>query len=134
MLPDTYSTGKPLKLHLESASAQNTFTGYGEGYVSVNGARYERSVVVLPGRILADWAPSSFDALAAEHFAALTGLGLEIILLGTGGKLRFPKPEILAPLIRAGVGVEVMDLQAACRTYNILMAEGRKVAAALLLE
>ena len=123
-----------MKLHLESASAQNAFTGYGEGYVSVNGARYETSVVVLPGRILADWPPSSFEALAPEHFVALAGLDLEIILLGTGGKLRFPKPEILAPLIRAGVGVEVMDLQAACRTYNILMAEGRKVAAALLLE
>jgi uncharacterized protein len=123
-----------LKLHLESASAQNTFTGYGQGYVTVNGARYEKSVVVLPERILADWPPASFDALAPEHFALLAGLGLEILLLGTGGKLRFPKPEVIAPAIRAGVGVEVMDLQAACRTYNILMAEGRKVAAALVIE
>jgi len=121
-----------LKLHLESPSALNTFTGYGQGYVMVNGARIERSVVVLPERLLPDWPPSTFDELAPEHFAALEGLGREIVLLGTGSQQRFPRPEILLPLLRAGVGVEVMDLQAACRTYNILMAEQRKVAAALL--
>jgi uncharacterized protein len=123
-----------LKLHLESSQAQNTFTGYGEGYVTVNGARIERSVVVLPDRILHDWPPTRFDELAAEHFEMLAGLGLEVLVLGTGARLRFPRPEVLSPLIRAGVGVEVMDVQAACRTYNILMAEERKVAAALLLE
>jgi len=132
MLPDTYSTGKPLKLHLESASALNTFTGYGEGYVMVNGGRIERSVVVLPERILADWPAARFDDLMPEHFAMLAGLEREIVLLGTGSRLRFPRAEIVAPLLRAGIGVEVMDLQAACRTYNILMAEQRKVAAALL--
>jgi len=124
--------GQTLKLHLDSATALNTFTGYGEGYVVVNGERIERSVVVLPERILTDWPAASFASLAPEHFAALAALGREIILLGTGTRLRFPRPEIIHPLIRAGVGVEVMDLQAACRTYNILMAEQRKVAAALL--
>ena len=123
-----------MKLHLESAAAQNTFTGYGKGYVAVNGARFEKSIVVLPERIVDNWPASSFAALEPAHFAALAGLDREIILLGTGEKLRFPRPEIIAPLIRAGVGVEVMDLQAACRTYNILVAEGRKVAAALLIE
>jgi uncharacterized protein len=132
MLPDTYSTGKPLKLHLESAGALNSFTGYGPGYVMVNGQRIESSVIVLPERILPDWPPKAFDELAPEHFAALERLGCEIVLLGTGGQQRFPRPEILAPLLRRGVGVEVMDLRAACRTYNILMAEERKVAAALL--
>ena len=123
-----------MKLHLDSASALNTFTGYGEGYVMVNGRRIERSVVVLPERILSDWPATSFDALAAEHFSMLTDLGLEIVLLGTGKRLRFPSPEVLRPLIRTGLGVEVMDIQAACRTYNILVAEARKVAAALLFE
>ena len=123
-----------MKLHLESAGARNTFTGYGEGYVMVNGARIEKSVVVLPERIVDDWPASSFAGLKPEHFAALAGLDREIVLLGTGGTLRFPRPEIIAPLLAAGVGVEVMDLQAACRTYNILMAEERKVAAALLFE
>jgi uncharacterized protein len=121
-----------LKLHLESAGGLNAFTGYGEGYVMVNGERHARSIVVLPERIIPDWAPARFDELAAEHFAALTSLGCEIVLLGTGGRLRFPRAEITAPLVGAGIGFEVMDLPAACRTYNILMAEQRKVAAALL--
>jgi uncharacterized protein len=124
--------GQTLKLHLDPAGALNTFTGYGEGYVEVNGERIQRSVVVLPERILTEWPAASFAGLAPEHFAALAELGPEIVLLGTGARLRFPRPEIIHPLIRAGVGIEVMDLQAACRTYNILMAEQRKVAAALL--
>jgi len=123
-----------LKLHRESSQTQNTFTAYGEGYVMVNGARIERSVVVLPDRILADWPAKRFDELAAEHFEMLAGLGLEVLVLGTGPRLRFPPPQVLRPLIQTGLGVEVMDLQAACRTYNILMAEDRKVAAALLFE
>jgi uncharacterized protein len=110
------------------------FTGYGDGYVMVNGRRVERSVVVLPERILSDWPATRFDELAAEHFSMLAGFGLEIVLLGTGKRLRFPSPEVLRPLIRTGLGVEVMDIQAACRTYNILVSEARKVAAALLFE
>jgi len=122
-----------LKLHLESATAKNAITGYGEGYVMVNRQRFERSLVVLPERIISDWPATSFEALAPEHLAALAGLDLEIILLGTGARLRFPRPEIMQSLIRSGVGVEVMDVQAACRTYNILLAEERRVAAALLI-
>jgi uncharacterized protein len=122
-----------LKLHRETAAALNTFTAYGEGYVVVNDQRIEKSVVVLPERIIRDWPASNFDALTAEHIAALVGLRSEILLLGTGARLRFPSPEILRPLRDAGVGVEVMDVPAACRTYNILMAEERRIAAALLL-
>lgn len=122
-----------MKLHRESATSLNTFTGYGEGYVKVNNQRFEKSVVVLPERIVLDWPATSFDALTADHLALLVGLGREIVLLGTGARLRFPHPEILKPLIQAGIGVEVMDVQAACRTYNILMAEERRIAAALLL-
>jgi len=122
-----------LKLHLDPATTKNTITGYGEGYVMVNRQRFERSLVVLPDRILLDWPPSRFDDLAPEHLAALAGLDREIILLGTGTRLRFPRPEIMQSLMRSGVGVEVMDVQAACRTYNILLAEDRRVAAALLI-
>jgi uncharacterized protein len=121
-----------LKLHLDPQTAKNAITGYGEGYVMVNRQRFDRSLVVLPERILLDWPPSRFDELAPEHMAALAGLDREIILLGTGARLRFPRPEIVQSLIRSGVGVEVMDVQAACRTYNILLAEERRVAAALL--
>jgi len=122
-----------LKLHLEAASALYTFTGYGSGYVMVNKQRIEKSVVVLPDRIISDWAATTFEALAPEHFAALANLGREIILLGTGTQLRFPRPEIMHPILQSRIGLEVMDIQAACRTYNILLAEGRSVAAALLL-
>ena len=122
-----------MKLHLDAPRGRNAFTGYGAGYVTVNGARYERSLVVLPERLIADWPPTAFETLAASHLAALTGLGLELVLLGTGASLRFPDPEIIRPLIDARIGLEIMDVPAACRTYNILMAEERKVAAALLL-
>ena len=120
-----------MKLHQAVAAGINTFTGYGENYVAVNGARLERTSIVLPDRIL-DWNVAGFDALRAEDFQVFETLALEIVLLGTGMRQRFPHPRLTAALAKAGVGVEVMDLQAACRTYNILVAEERKVAAALL--
>lgn len=122
-----------MKLHLADAAGLNAFTAYGAGYVMVNRQRHEKSIVVLRDRIITDWAATSFEALAAAHLEALVGLGQEIILLGTGNALRFPRPEILRPLIEAGIGLEVMDVQAACRTFNILVAEERRVGAALLL-
>ena len=122
-----------MKLHASGPSGVNTITGYGEGYVMVNGERRSSSVVVLPDRV-EQWPAKSFDALSTEDFAFLGGLSAEIVLLGTGARQRFPPPQLTAELARAGVGLEVMDLQAACRTYNILVAEERKVAAALLFE
>ena len=122
-----------VKLHRSDAIGKNAITGYGEGYVMVNQARHERTVVVLPDQLVTDWAASTFEALTADHLAALLPLEAEIILIGTGPRLQFPRAEVLAPLVRARVGFEVMDVHAACRTYNILVSEERKVAAALLL-
>ena len=121
-----------LKLHLANISGINAFTGYGEGYVMVNAQRYERSLVVLPDQLVTDWRPAGFDALDPADFARLAGLAPEIVLLGTGSKIRFPRPELTRALIDARIGLEVMDIRAACRTFNILAAEERKVAAALL--
>jgi uncharacterized protein len=121
-----------MKLHLSNISGSNAFTGYGEGYVMVNRQRYERNLVVLPDRIVTDWRPAGFDQLSAEDFARLAELAPEIVLLGTGSRLRFPRPELTRALYEARIGLEVMDIQAACRTYNILAAEERKVVAALL--
>jgi uncharacterized protein len=121
-----------MKLHMTPTSA-NLFTRHGEGYVDVKNQRYEKSVVVFPDQILADWAPQSFEALAPEHFTPVLGQKPEIVLIGTGKKLRFPRPEVVRPLIDAGVGYEVMDVPALCRTYNVLVAEGRHVAAAVLM-
>lgn len=120
-----------MKLHASGPSGVNVVTAYGNDYVAVNGVRHRESLVVLPDRV-APWSARSFDALTAEDFAFLATLNAEIVLLGTGPKQRFPHPRLTAPLARAGIGVEVMDLQAASRTYNILVAEERKVAAALL--
>ncbi len=122
-----------MKLHQAGALPANSFTGYGEHYVMVNGKRHESSLVVLADQVL-DWQVKSFDALTTQDFSILQGLGVEIVLLGTGARQRFPHPRLTAALARAGIGVEVMDVQAACRTYNILVAEERKVAAALLIE
>jgi uncharacterized protein len=122
-----------VKLHATAPGPANVINAYGEGYVMVNGARHESSVIVTATEVRA-WDVSSFDKLSPEDFDVLKGIGLEIVLLGTGPKQRFPHPRLTAGLARAAVGVEVMDLQAACRTYNILVAEERKVAAALLFE
>jgi uncharacterized protein len=122
-----------VKLHYAGAGTVNAFTGYGEGYVAVNGERHEKSVVVLPDRVF-EWSAKSFAALSATDFSVFDSLQIDILLLGTGPKQRFPHPSLTASLARARIGVEVMDLQAACRTYNILVAEERKVAAALLFE
>ena len=121
-----------MKLHPSSPSPAQTITAYGDGYVMVNGERRDSSAVVTPERTV-DWKNRTFDLLTREDFTFLAGLGMEIVLLGTGPRQRFPNPRLSAPLAQAGVGLEVMDLKAACRTYNILVAEERKVAAALLL-
>ena len=120
-----------MKLHASAPSAFNTFTGYGEGFVMVNGQRHETNLIVLPGQLL-PWRAKSFDALSEEDFQVLLDLRPEILLLGTGPRQRFPHPRLTQALAARRIGVEAMDLQAACRTYNILMAEERRVAAALL--
>jgi len=122
-----------VKLHATVPGSANVINAYGEGYVMVNGARHDSSVIVMADRVLA-WDARRFDSLEESDFAPLLALGVEIVLLGTGPKQRFPHPRLTAALARAGIGVEVMDMQAACRTYNILVAEERKVAAALLFE
>jgi len=124
-----------VKLHASAPSALNTFSGYGEGFVAINGQRYEekdaRAIIVMPAQIL-PWGAASFDALTETDFELFLELDLEILLLGTGPRQRFPHPRLTKALAAKRIGVEAMDLQAACRTYNILMAEERRVAAALL--
>ena len=120
-----------MKLHASAPSGVQVVTAYGDDYVLVNGVRYADSIVVLPDRVVG-WKGRVFDRLTTDDFGYLGTLEAEIVLLGTGARQRFPHPRLTAPLGRARIGLEVMDLQAACRTYNILVAEGRKVAAALL--
>ena len=120
-----------MKFQATAFARQNAFTGYGEGYVMVNGERHTRSLIVLADRVL-PWPVPGIEALVAEHLDAILATRPEVVLLGTGARLRFPAPALAAPLARAGIGLEVMDVPAACRTYNILAAEDRAVVAALV--
>lgn len=121
-----------MKLQLIQAESRNVFTAYGEGYVSVNAVRHTGNVIVLPDRVITEWTSATSETLAETDVEALAALEVEIILLGTGKQLRFPEPRLLRPLAKAQKGLEVMDVHAACRTFNVLVGEGRKVAAALL--
>ncbi|AVO48302.1 hypothetical protein C6568_02835 [Melaminivora suipulveris] len=109
-------------------------TAYGPGWVAVDGEKTSASTVLSSRGQRFDWQCSSFADLTAAHFAQLADLQPEVIVFGSGARLRFAPPAWLAPLMRRRIGVETMDTQAACRTYNILAGEGRHVVAALLLE
>ncbi|HEX6002667.1 MAG TPA: Mth938-like domain-containing protein [Burkholderiales bacterium] len=122
-----------LKFHLSQASGRNLFTGYGTGYVAINGARHASHLLVTPDRVL-PWDIAGFDALNAAQATQLMALAPEIVILGTGTTLRFPPAEVTRTLTASGIGLEVMDSNAACRTYNVLMAEGRSVLAAILMD
>ena len=122
-----------MKIEREQAEGKNLFTGYGEGYVEVNRTRHTASLVVSGERLVTDWPVTSVAGLGADHLAAIVELAPEVVLLGTGRTFTFPEPRLLAPLHAAKIGVEVMDTAAACRTYNILLGEGRNVVAALIV-
>jgi uncharacterized protein len=121
-----------MKLHLSHGADSNQITGYGPDHVLVSGVRHETSLIVLPDEVIGAWV-THFEALSVQDFDVVLMRAPEIVLLGSGARLRFPSPALYAGLIRARIGVEVMDTAAACRTYNILAAEGRRVAAALIL-
>ena len=121
-----------MKLHTDSPTNMNTVTAYGPGWIEINRERFEGAVLVMPESEVIAWPVGDFDALNAEALEDLLQYSPELVLLGTGATQRFPHPRLGAALTRAGVGLDVMDTQAACRTYNILMSEGRRVLAALL--
>jgi uncharacterized protein len=123
-----------LKLHLDNPGDTKLFTAYGADHVAVDGERHERSIVVLAQEVRSDWCAAGFDALDETHFDYFLALHPDVLLLGTGTQQRFPHPHLYRALTDAGIGVECMTTPAACRTYNILAAEGRKVVAAILLE
>jgi uncharacterized protein len=122
-----------LKLHADTPTALNTVTAYGPGFIEINNVRHTSAVLLTPDRV-EPWAVASFEALGEADLERLRALAPEVALLGTASRQRFPHPRLSRALNEARIGLEVMTTAAACRTYNILMAEGRKVAAALLLE
>ena len=123
-----------MKLQSDPHSGANTITGYGDGYVEINQTPYAHAVLLSSDGAISEWPVASFDGLKESDFAQMVDLKPELILIGTGNRQRFPKPELLKSLILAKIGFEIMDSQAACRTYNILVGEGRQVLLALIVE
>ncbi len=111
-----------------------SISGYGPGWVSVLGEKITASVVIGSRGQRVDWACQNFDELTPAHFAVLAEQGPELVIFGSGQRIRFPKPPWLAPLYAKRIGIETMDTQAACRTYNILAGEGRDVLLAVLIQ
>ena len=111
----------------------NTISAYAPGAITINEQVIRTSVIVTPERLITDWLPERFEDLSAAHLVRLEELTPEIIVIGTGDTLHFPEPRYMAGFLTQGIGVEVMDTNAACRTYNILHSEDRNVVAALLL-
>jgi uncharacterized protein len=126
--------GNAMKLHSTSTQHYQTVTAYDDTGVELNAVRFAHSLVVLPELAPMAWPPTSFDMLSEEHFAQIEATVPDVVILGTGKRQRFVHPKLTASLAARRIGVECMDNQAACRTYNILMAEGRKVALALIFE
>ncbi|MFW5432022.1 MAG: Mth938-like domain-containing protein [Methylophilaceae bacterium] len=122
-----------MKLHLTQAENNNLITGYGDGYIEVNKQRYTHQIVVMAETLVLDWSANDFESLSEAHFTDLITLNPEVVLLGTGNAHRFVHPKLTVALSEKNIAIECMTTDAACRTYNILMSEGRKVAAALLL-
>ncbi|OZI33860.1 hypothetical protein CAL29_09760 [Bordetella genomosp. 10] len=146
-----------MKLHTDPASAAlNTVTAYGDGYIEVNQVRFSHAVAFGPEGPVAHWPVQAPDQITPQLLRQAAGLpeaardplafldeaegapaplppnAPEVLLIGTGARQRFLPPQVLGPLLTAGVGIEVMDTQAAARTYNILMSEGRRVVVALI--
>jgi len=122
-----------MKLQPDKSDVQ-AITGHGPGWVDVGADRITRSVIVGSRGERLDWELAAFDDLTPGHFERLADLAPEVVIFGSGGRIRFPRAAWLRPLVEGGIGLETMDTAAACRTYNILAQEGRHVVVALLLE
>ncbi|MDP1766204.1 MAG: Mth938-like domain-containing protein [Methylotenera sp.] len=122
-----------MKLHLTTAENNNLITAYSESYVEVNKQRYAKNLIVMPQQLIPDWESTNFAHLNDQHFKKIAEFNAEVVLLGTGEKHQFLHPSIYQSLSAKGIPLECMTTAAACRTYNILMSEGRNVLAALIL-
>ena len=140
MLRPTRSTALPnyapyvMKLHASTTKQYQTVTGYDDSGVEINAEHFDFSLIVMPETPPRPWPVANFEALTAEHFEAIEADQPDVVILGTGARQRFVHPRLVASLSARRIGVECMDSQAACRTYNILMGEGRKVTLALIIE
>ena len=122
-----------MKLHLTTAENNHLITAYDKNFIEVNRQRHAKSMIVMPQQLIVDWEVLDFAHLTTEHFIKIAALNAEVVLLGTGEKHQFLHPRTYQALTAKGIPLECMTTAAACRTYNILMSEGRNVVAALIL-
>ena len=122
-----------VKFTLEPASQANLIRSYSATELRIGEQRVQRSCLVTAERLITEWPPATFDELAPAHLEAIFALAPELVLLGTGPTQRFAAPEVRSEFARRRIGLEAMQLGAACRTFNVLVQEDRKVLAALFL-
>jgi uncharacterized protein len=125
--------GAPMKFHLDAPAGLNVVRGYGPGQLRVGERTHTSSVILTATALIEAWRPTSVQDLTAADLEPVLGLAPEVVLLGTGAHQQFPDSRILRILYEQRIGVEIMDTSAACRTFNVLVGEGRAVAAALIV-
>jgi len=116
----------------DDCSSDLLIRGYGDGVITIGNQQFARSLILTRDSLMADWRPQHVAELLHDDFVPILEIRPEVLVLGTGKALTFPSPALTARLLQLGIGVEIMDTAAACRTYNILLSEQRKVVAALL--
>ncbi len=120
-------------LQLDENRASYQIVAFKPGYIQVNEKTYTRSIIIAPEKLITDWPPQTITELTRGSLNTIIALKPAILLIGTGTSLQFPALELYGDLINQGVGVEIMDTSAACRTYNALTSENRNVVAALII-
>lgn len=128
-----FRPGPEMQINLEQGSATNAILAYEPREVRMRGRVLRGSLIATRDVVIEDWKPADVERLTIEDFAGLLGLAPEVVILGTGINQRMPSPELFAAFAGRGIGLEVMDNGAACRTYNLLLSEFREVAVALIL-
>lgn len=123
----------PMQIHHDDSTGKYKINRYEPGLIEINQQDYQCNLIITPNQLLTDWRPGSFADLEIEDFTSIAQLKLELVLIGTGEHQHFPPPSLLQILYQAQIGVECMTTAAACRTFNLLLAEGRNVAAALFV-
>ncbi len=121
-----------MKFALDPLEQGYIVKAYEPGCIQINKEKYLQSLLLMPGQLITDWSVSTAEAITSEDIRVLAEYAPQVLLLGTGQEHKFLHPKVLAPLMELRIGYEVMSTSAACRTYNVLLSEGRKVLAALI--
>ncbi len=122
-----------MQINRDPGTEPNAIIACAAGEIRLRERIFTKSVMLTRAAVIEDWEPPAVDQLAIGHFAPLVAWSPEVVLLGTGVRQQMPRPELFAAFAARGIGLEVMDNRAACRTYNLLLGEYREVAVALML-